>query len=439
MVNPLFRNRVFWLGFLCPAVMSALIVAPRYFPGFPKVNQLYWRLSLFDSLFGVSCRIIFSALGFAFLVSTEVSFSIWFFAIVGFGVTAVLRFLGISFHDEVAGGVSAGNALLYHMGQGALLTMVAYSLWQARKHIRDVLAKAFGRDPSVDDSDEIMSYRAAVFGLILCTIVMLAWLYCSGMPLLLAAVFLIIAFALFYALSRVVAEAGLATMLPPYVAPTATVSAFGGQVFGPVGLVSLALSYVWTFYLRTFVMVPVVNGLKLVENIKKHKRRLIWAIFLAIVVSFVFSIGLIVYKAYELGAINMHSWLFIESPQEPYRFINRIMDGSLGPYKQGWLFGLIGAGLLMVLLMMRQRCTWWPIHPIGFVFMGICWAMEQVWLSFFIAWLVKVLVIKYGGPSLYKKVLPFFLGLILGQCVAAGGWVIIDYFAGMVGNTTFWL
>ena len=93
LLNPLFRSRVFWLGFVCPAVMSALLVAVRYFPGFPQVNQLYWRPYFFDGLFVVSCRIIFSALGFAFLVSTEVSFSIWFFAIVGFVVTAVLCFV----------------------------------------------------------------------------------------------------------------------------------------------------------------------------------------------------------------------------------------------------------------------------------------------------------------------------------------------------------
>lgn len=439
LINPLFRNRVFWFGFVCPALMSILIAAHNYLPGFPQANQLYWRVYFFNDLFGVSCRIIFSALGFAFLVTREVSFSIWFFALIGFVITGLLRFLGIPFQDYVGGGSSASNALLHHMGQGALLMMVAYSLWTARRHLRDVLAKALGLDPTVDDSNEIMSYRVAVFGLILCTTVMLSWLYSSGMPFLPAVVFIIIAFILFYALSRVVAEAGLTTMLPPSIAPTATVSALGAQTFGPAGLISLALSYVWTSHLRTFVMVPVVNGLKVVEHVKKHRSRLLWAIFLAIGVSFVFSVGLVIYQAYRTGAVTMHGSPFVQKAQEPYRVIHQVMDRFPGPYKAGWLFGLIGAGLMIALRTMRRRCTWWPIHPIGFVFMGMCWAMEQVWLSFLLAWLVKSLVIKYGGPRLYKKVVPFFLGLILGQGVSAASWVAIDFCTGMTDSAPFWL
>ena len=57
-----------------------------------------------------------------------------------------------------------------------------------------------------------------------------------------------------------------------------------------------------------------------------------------------------------------------------------------------------------------------------------------MWFSVFIAWILKSLILKYGGLSLFNRLKPFFLGLILGEAVVAGTWVIIDYFAGMQNN-----
>jgi len=65
--------------------------------------------------------------------------------------------------------------------------------------------------------------------------------------------------------------------------------------------------------------------------------------------------------------------------------------------------------------------------------------MDQLWLSIFLAWLVKITVMKYGGPTLYRRTRPFFLGLILGQFVISGIWIFIDYFTGMTDNRVFWI
>jgi hypothetical protein len=53
-----------------------------------------------------------------------------------------------------------------------------------------------------------------------------------------------------------------------------------------------------------------------------------------------------------------------------------------------------------------------------------------MFFSVFLAWLIKSVVIKYGGPQLYLRSRPFFLGLILGQFVTAGIWYGIDYLVG---------
>ena len=46
---------------------------------------------------------------------------------------------------------------------------------------------------------------------------------------------------------------------------------------------------------------------------------------------------------------------------------------------------------------------------------------------------------KYGGPKLFRRSRPFFLGLILGQFSIAGFWLIIDFFTGMTDNVVFWI
>ena len=57
-----------------------------------------------------------------------------------------------------------------------------------------------------------------------------------------------------------------------------------------------------------------------------------------------------------------------------------------------------------------------------------------MWFSVFVAWLIKSTVLKYGGLTLLNRLKPFFLGLVLGEAVAAGSWILIDYVIGMQNN-----
>ena len=65
--------------------------------------------------------------------------------------------------------------------------------------------------------------------------------------------------------------------------------------------------------------------------------------------------------------------------------------------------------------------------------------MDQLWFSIALAWLLKLVAMKYGGPSLFRRARPFFLGLIIGQFFIAGLWLIIDFFTGMTDNVVFWI
>ena len=44
------------------------------------------------------------------------------------------------------------------------------------------------------------------------------------------------------------------------------------------------------------------------------------------------------------------------------------------------------------------------------------------------------MILRYGGVRLYRNLRPFFLGLILGEIVGAGVFLVIDYATGTTGS-----
>ena len=73
-------------------------------------------------------------------------------------------------------------------------------------------------------------------------------------------------------------------------------------------------------------------------------------------------------------------------------------------------------GLLMYA---RHHFLWWPVHYLGFP-IGATLTIIWTWFSIFIGWVLKALVLKYGGVTLYRKLRPLFLGLILGHIFVSG-------------------
>ena len=47
---------------------------------------------------------------------------------------------------------------------------------------------------------------------------------------------------------------------------------------------------------------------------------------------------------------------------------------------------------------------------------------DYVWLPILIAWLLKVLVLRYGGLRTHANLIPFMCGLILGEFVVGSFW-----------------
>jgi hypothetical protein len=171
-----------------------------------------------------------------------------------------------------------------------------------------------------------------------------------------------------------------------------------------------------------------------------HRRALryvLWAVVLAMVISIGGSIWVILTAAYRYGGINLSGWFFNGAPKAPFNYILPYLSNLTKPNTTGWMSMLVGGGVMVLLALARQRLLWWPLHPIGFP-IGATWIMDSVWFSVFVAWLIKLILLKYWGATLYHKSRPFFLGLIAGQFFVSGLWLVVDYFTGRTGNVIFW-
>ena len=434
---PFYKNKLMWFGFGIPFLIGSLNALHHYFHFIPMIN-LVQSIPIFRQTTSIVFRLSFPVLGLAYLVNLDVAFSLWFFNLLSTALKGMFNITGVSSPENVGIYGCGGDPIFAHLGTGAFLVLVLFGLWMARAHLRDVFRKAFKGDKKIDDSEEMLSYRAAVIGLILGSIFMLGWLIASGISFWYSLFFLLGALLFFLGLTRVVAEGGIPTLVAPSISSAAVVSAAGSSNVGTSGLVGLGFTYVYSSDVRTFPMCPAAHGLKMSEEIGKKKRLLFWGMFLALIIGIFTSLWLNLRLSYTYGGANLNSWYFVGGPKAPFEYTaDKILHPS-SPNGLGWLSKGIGAIVMFGLMFMRNRFLWWPLHPIGFA-VGSVWLMSSLWFSIFLAWLLKRMILRYGGPKIYKNSIPFFLGLILGQYTCAGVWFVIDYFTKMTGNQVFWI
>jgi hypothetical protein len=84
---------------------------------------------------------------------------------------------------------------------------------------------------------------------------------------------------------------------------------------------------------------------------------------------------------------------------------------------------VVGFGVAFLLQWLRVRLPWWPLHPLAFAVTS-SWEINLVWGPLFLAWIAKSLILRYGGRGGFHRLLPFFIGLMLGQFVVGSLWNI---------------
>src|SRR5690606_29504071 len=90
-----------------------------------------------------------------------------------------------------------------------------------------------------------------------------------------------------------------------------------------------------------------------------------------------------------------------------------------------------GAAVTGGLGIARLAWSWWPIHPIGILVLA-SWPVYRMWFAFFLGWLGKVLVMRYGVVQWYGRFNPVAYGLIAEEAFIAGSHVVLRLLAGLL-------
>ena len=418
---PFFKNKTMWLGFAIPCILLSLNACNHYFPIVPQYSP-NGRFSMFNQTLHLPIALNLAWVGFFYLVNLEITFSIWFFYVLSKVQEGVFNVLGIASTERLSAYEYSQPADLTHQAAGAVIMLVLFGLWTARTHLKEVAQKLWDPQGGVDDSQELLRYRTAIYGFLGSLIFVGAWLWRSGVPIAVLPVLLIISLIFFILVARVVATGGVATARSPIVPAYFIISGLGTSILGAKGLVALNFTFIWQGESRTSPMVACSNGLKLAEIIPGSKTRLFWGIMLALVCSLGGAVYMTLKLAYTYGAINLslinwagaHGWPYIGPT------ILNMPEANL----RGWLFTGIGAVVEALLMIAQHRWFWWPFHPVGFA-IAVGWLTSQIWFSALIAWVLKLIVVRFGGVGLFQNMKPFFLGLILGEVVISGIWGVI--------------
>jgi hypothetical protein len=424
---------LFWGGFALPFAIGSLTGLNHYYPGVPAftISRTIGDLTPIPFTLYLS----FAVLGFTFLIPNRVAFSLWFLNILSFAFRCYMRAYGHEMKENLAIYGAAPYPAMAHQGMGAMLVFIAASLWFSRRHLSRALRCALGRGERGYDAGEPASYRTCFLLLALGCAVMVVWTWRGGLGLGYSVLFVCLAMMVFYGLTRVVAQCGVSVTIAPLIAPTAMVSAFGSAGIARSGLTMLSMSWVWSSDIRTSVMGSAAHGMYLA---RRRARGLLWLLLLAAAVTFVTATAFTIWLGYRHGASNLHRWFFLTGPKYVFDYTLRTIEPGSRANVEGYVWTGVGALIMLGLVVAQRTLFWWPVHPVGFIICSVTWT-DQLVVSIFLAWLAKLLVVKVGGGSLYRRARRFFLGMILGQFTVAGVWAIIDTFTGAVGNSIFWI
>ena len=440
--NAFFRNGLMWIGFAIPVIIHGINGLHTYIPSFPSIQYKHINISRyftekpFNAMGYTAISFFPCIIGFAYILTVDVSFSCGFFYIF----SRVESILG-----AVVGWTGKGSSSLAqfpfieHQGAGAFIAITIISLVVSRRYIWAVLRKAFSPKSGLDDSLEPMSYRWAVLGLAGGILFLTIWCLLAGMTLTIVLSFLCL-FCLFsVALTRIRVQAGMGCVHGP-LTPQDLILATGGTVgVGAENLTILSHFHFFTGEMRGIisVMPSQLEGFKLAETVKINSRQLVLAIMLGTVIGLVLAYYAALRTIYDFGGNILNNWRVRSMPHVPFQGLRAALSRPQDPDWIGLQF--VGFGFLFTLFLtiMRLRFLWWIFHPIGYAAAYTGRTIHWVWFPMLLGCLVKYAVLKHGGARTYRNFLPFFLGLILGDFFMGGFWGIIGLFSNQPGYLFF--
>jgi hypothetical protein len=403
------------LGLLVSIFINGPSFGKAFYPDFPGL-KLFWNTGFSTAPWSagnmaMSYRPV--ALGIAFLAPTDVSLSIWVFEFFKSAQRIFGAALGLG---ELRGTDMAGSLARfpYHSEQaaGAFLFFAVLSLWMARKHVLRVCRSLAGKD----HDPQTIRMRWACFGVLGSAAFIVVWLIIGGMFGGAVCAFLLVLVVLAVTYARIRASAGVPLYgIKPYRPDVMLVSMTGTSSYSTSSLAHLGPMAFLSMSYFPMLMATQLEGLKFAQETGVRRRDVTKVLFGALIVGCVVGLWTLFHVMYVQGADQFHSYIR-RSPQASFRSAVGFMKSATGV--DWYAISAVVAGFVISagLNMCRSLYWFWPINPLGYAISQTP-ATRHMWGMFLLAWVTKVLVMRYGGVRLYRQSVPFFLGLIVGQMV----------------------
>jgi hypothetical protein len=425
------KNRITWIGFSIPALIFTFNGFHQWYPSVPQIPvdinlMSYFTQPPWNSMLMLHMYFSFAAIGFFYLLPTDLLFSLWFFFLVIRAEDVITAMLG--YQPEVMPMYGDIRAFVAYQLMGCYFMLVGYMAWTARPHLAAIWRAAWGRrhlnDP--DDSNELLPYRFAFWGLISSVIGCTAWFTLFGMSWWLALFEIcVVLFIVEIVLARSTSEGGM-LMTETCFRPTDVYRMFGNvHDLGAANMTGIAfLDAVWMRDQRGLPITAFLDSMKFADGVRVKRRSLLWVFGLAFIVAIVVAGYLHITLPYRIGADQMYGYVYQGNPVWAFNDAAIVLQGNRGPLP--WFDTLnffIGAFITMIMVFLRTELIWFPLHPLGYALSG-SWTIAVFWFPCMAAWLCKSLILRYGGMRLYSKARPFFLGMVLGEFTLGVLWSI---------------
>ena len=422
-----FSNRLTWIGFALPTLLFAINGLHNINPALPAlnvdiaINSFFGQRPWSDISF-FHAYVSLGSVGFFYLLPGELLLSFWFFHVVSKVQDVVFSALAF---PAISSPHGSGNGYVDYQTAGAYIVLVIYLGAVALPHLKGVLRRAVSRAGPVG-GEELMPYRAAVWGLLASLVVVVLWFGHAGMALGYA-VFAVLIYVFVEAIimARGCAEAGLpmaegsftaldisALVLPPGAlgARTLTITAFFDALFARD--------------LRGITLTAFLDGQKLSDEIGLRRRQLVYVFGIAFVVAVPLAAAIQLWLPYHRGAITLYTYPYQANGIQFFRENAAYLQGEARHTVGAMVSFVAGGAITAWLAAMRVRYVGWPFHPLGY---ALCasWTSMVFWFPMLLAWLLKSSIVHYGGMRLYARLRPLFLGMIFGEFTSAVLWTLI--------------
>lgn len=410
------RNKLFYLGALIPVSLGILGVLNRYIPAIPSlvlaidIGDYFTTppFTAFNTYPSFRFAVDWLAIGVAYLIPLDVSFSFWFFTVLHQFQQVFMTAIGYPLKGML------GEACLREQSLGAGIGLFIMYIWVMRHHLKEVMAKVFNTSSGkiLDDSNEPLSYKTAFWGLITGLLLVLVFgKVLFKVPVLWTLLLVSVTIAVYVSATRARVEAGafhnanqagqFLHDLPTYV---------GSERIGVATYASMQAYYgIFNLYGFFGAGMPIaLETYKMADAVGMRKRGIVPVLLLAFAVAGVVGMVTVLPIIYEKGMATTPDSFRVMMGEAAVRATHNVPSEPLTV----WIIA-ISAAFTGVLSILRTNFLWFPFNPIGYLMSGMEWIMG-LWGSFFIAWFVKFFVLRYGGLSSFRRLQPVALGLIIG-------------------------